>query len=258
MIEGVNRGWAGEALRHAAGAMADLLVPPLCVACHAPLASHDALCPGCWGKIDFIRAPLCDRLGLPMPFDTGGTMISAAAAAEPPDYDRARAVARYDGVMRALVHDLKFRDRHDARRLFGRWLADAGRELLADADIIVPVPLTRGRLLSRRFNQSAILALEVSRLAGVRTDALALLRTRRTKPQVGLTRPQRRKNVAGAFAVAADRGPRLAGAKVVLIDDVITTGATAGACARALKRARAARVDVLTLALVTDGALVST
>jgi ComF family protein len=258
MLLGESRTTAGEVLRRATGAIADLVVPPLCLSCHGMLTSHDALCPGCWGKIDFIRPPLCDRLGLPMPFDTGGTMVSAAAAAEPPDYHRARAVARFDGVMRALIHDLKFRDRHDARRLFGRWLVQAGAELLADADIIVPVPLTRGRLLSRRFNQSAILALDISRLTGVKVEPRALLRTRRTQPQVGLTRQQRRQNVAGAFAVAGDLRARIAGAKVVLIDDVITTGATAGACARTLKRAGAARVDVLALALVTDGILVST
>ena len=255
MLDG---GRAALALRHAAGALADFLVPPLCVACHAPLASHDALCPKCWGEIDFIRAPLCDRLGLPMPFDTGGTMVSALAAADPPDYDRARAVARFDGVMRRLVHDLKFRDRHDARRLFGRWLAEAGAEFLGSAHLIVPVPLTRGRLLSRRFNQSAILALEVARLTGVVLDPLALKRTRRTRPQVGLTRPQRRQNVAGAFAVPPGRKSRIAGANVVLIDDVITTGATAEACARALRRAGAARIEVLSLALVTDAAPVST
>jgi ComF family protein len=242
-------------LRRAAGAVADLVMPPLCLSCHAPLTSHDALCPGCWGKIDFIRAPLCDRLGLPMPFDTGGTMVSAAATADPPDYDRARAVARFDGVMRDLVHDLKFRDRHDARRLFGRWLVQAGAELLAGADVIVPVPLTRWRLLGRRFNQAAILAEEVSRLTGVGAEPLALLRTRRTLPQVGLTRVQRRNNVAGAFAVASDRKAQIAGARVVLIDDVITTGATARACARALKRARPAGVDVLALAMVTDDVL---
>jgi ComF family protein len=253
MLEG-----AAIALRHAAGALADVFVPPLCVGCHAQLASHDALCPKCWGEIDFIRPPLCDRLGLPMPFDTGSTMISALAAADPPDYGRARAVARFDGVMRRLVHDLKFRDRHDARRLFGRWLAEAGAELLRDADVIVPVPLTRGRLLSRRFNQSAILALEVSRLTGVAVDPLALRRVRRTRPQVGLTRLQRRQNVAGAFAVPRGCKALIAGANVVLIDDVITTGATAEACARALRRAGAARIDALSLALVTDAVPVST
>jgi len=258
MLEGGRRGQAGDALRRMVGTITDLVVPPLCLSCHAPLASHDALCPDCWGRIDFIQPPLCDRLGLPMPFDTGGVMISAAAAADPPDYDRARAVARFDGIMRDLIHDLKFHDRHDARRLFGRWLTQAGAELLAEADMIVPVPLTRVRLVGRRFNQSAILAMEVSRLTGIESEPLALLRTRKTLPQVGLTRQQRRQNVAGAFAVATARKARIKGTKVVLIDDVITSGATAGACARALKRAGAAGVDVLALALVTDGILVST
>ena len=246
------------ALQRAAAAVADFVVPPLCLACHAPLASHDALCPRCWGEINFIRPPLCDRLGLPMPYDTGDTMVSALAAADPPDYDRARAVARFDGVMRTLVHDLKFHDRHDARRLFGRWLAEAGAELLSDADLLVPVPLSRGRLLSRRFNQAAILAYEVARRTGIPVEPLALRRIRRTPPQVGLTRPQRRQNVSGAFAVEPALLPRIAAAKVVLVDDVVTTGATVGACARALKQAGTARVDVLSLALVTDAASAST
>jgi len=244
--------------RRAAHALADLVMPPLCLGCHKPLTTHDALCAACWRSIDFIRPPLCDRLGLPLPFDTGGPMVSAAAVADPPDYERARAVARFDGVMRTLVHDLKFHDRHDARRLFGRWLAEAGDELLKDANVLIPVPLTRARLWSRRFNQSAILAQEVERLSGVEMLPLALRRTRRTQPQVGLTRPQRLKNVSGAFAVAAEHKVAVAGAKVVLIDDVVTSGATARACARALKRAGAERVDVLALAMVTDGVLVST
>ncbi len=250
--ESANPVRSAESLRRAAAALADLIMPPLCLACHTPLASHDALCPHCWGRIDFIRPPLCDRLGLPMPFDTGGTMISAAAAADPPDYDRARAVARFEGVMRELVHDLKFRDRHDARRLLGRWLVEAGADLMSDADVVVPVPLPRGRLFRRRFNQSAILGQEVARLACIEFAPLALVRTRKTRPQVGLTRTQRGQNVAGAFAVPPERLAHIAGAKVVLVDDVITTGATIGACARALKRAGASRVDALALAVVTD------
>lgn len=248
---------AAAALRSAAAVVADLVVPPLCVACHRPVSSHDAVCAGCWSEIDFIRAPLCDRLGIPLPFDIGGSMVSAAAVADPPDYERARAVARFDGVMRELVHDFKFRDRHDARRLFGRWLAEAGVTLLANADLVVPVPLTRRRLAIRRFNQAAMLAQEVARLTGRRYEPLALQRIKRTQPQVGLSRQQRRENVAGAFAVAAAVKPVLAGAKVVLLDDVITTGATARACARALKRAGAARVDVLALAMVTDPAFIA-
>ena len=244
-------------MRSAAAAVADLVVPPLCLACHRPVSSHDALCAACWSGIDFIRAPLCDRLGIPLPFDIGGTMISAAAAADPPDYERARAVARFDGVMRELVHDFKFRDRHNARRLFGRWLAEAGAELLADADLVMPVPLTRVRLATRRFNQAALLTQEVARLTSRRYEPLALQRIKRTPSQVGLTRDQRRENVAGAFAVDGAAKPTLAGAKVVLIDDVITTGATARACARVLKRAGAARVDVLALAMVTDPAFLA-
>jgi predicted amidophosphoribosyltransferase len=193
-------------MHRAFGAIADVLMPPLCLACHRRLAAHDALCPSCWRDIDFIRSPLCDRLGLPMPYDTGAPMISAAAAADPPAYDRARAVPRFEGVMRTLIHDLKFHDRHDAKRLFGRWLAEAGAELLADADLLVPVPLTRRRLLSRRFNQSALLAHEVARPTRIEVEPLALLRVRPTKPQVGLSRQQRRDNVANAFAVA--RGAR--------------------------------------------------
>ena len=248
---------AAAALRSAAAVVADLVVPPLCLACHRPVSSHDAICARCWSDIDFIRAPLCDRLGIPLPFDIGGTMISAAAAADPPDYERARAVARFDGVMRELVHDFKFRDRHDARRLFGRWLAEAGAALLADADIVVPVPLSRARLATRRFNQAAMLAQEVARLTRRRYEPLALQRIKRTQSQVGLSRQQRRDNVAGAFAVAEAAKPDLAGAKVVLLDDVITTGATARACARVLKRAGAARVDVLALAMVTDPAFLA-
>jgi ComF family protein len=184
-------------------------------------------------------------------------MVSAAAAARAPAYDRARAVAHYSGAMRTLVHQFKYSDRHDARSLFGRWLTEAGRELIAGTDVVVPVPLSRWRLLSRRFNQAAILAQELSRNTGVAVDLHALQRARSTPTQVGLTRDQRRRNLAGALRVPKRRSARIEGRNVLLIDDVITTGATVEACARALKRAGAARVDVLALALVTSEALVA-
>jgi ComF family protein len=243
-------------LAHGLRGVADFVLPPVCIACREPLDLHDALCAACWREIDFIRPPLCDRLGLPLPFDIGGVMVSAAAAARPPAYDRARAVAQYSGVMRALIHGLKFRDRHDARRLFGRWLVDAGADLLREAEVIVPVPLGRWRLLSRRFNQAAILAGEIARRTGTPFAPLALARVRGTRSQVGLTRLQRRANVAGAFAVPARSKSSVSGRRVLLVDDVITTGATVGACAEALRRARAVKVDVLALAIVTDLALI--
>jgi len=223
--------------------------------CRAPLATHHLLCAPCWREVHFIRAPLCDVLGMPLPFGTGERMISAAAAARAPAYDRARAVAHFSGAMRTLIHQLKYADRHDARTLFGRWLAEAGRELQVGIDVIVPVPLSRWRLLSRRFNQAAVLARELSRQTGLALDPHLLQRQRFTKTQVGLTHDQRRRNVAGAFSVPRGRRAALQGRSVLLVDDVITTGATVEACARSLKRAGAARVDVLALALVTNEAL---
>jgi ComF family protein len=246
-----------SALRRALAACADLIMPPCCLVCRSPLHEHHLLCAPCWREINFIRAPLCDVLGIPLPFDTGERTISAAAAARPPPYDRARAVAHYSGSMRTLVHQFKYADRHDARALFGRWLVESGRELLAGVDLIVPVPLARLRLLSRRFNQAAILAQELSRQTGLAVAAHLLQRTRSTRTQVGLTHDQRRRNVAGAFRVPRHRAAGVRGRRVLLVDDVITTGATVEACARALKRAGAERVDVLVLAMVTDAALVA-
>lgn len=247
---------AAVRVRNAASVLADIIMPPVCVACRRRLEDHDALCAACWSGVQFIRPPLCDRLGLPLPFDIGGRMVSAAAEADPPDYGRARAVARYDGTMRRLIHDLKFNDRHDGRRLFGRWLAEAGRDILRDPEaVLVPVPQSRLGLLRRRFNQAAILAQEVGGVTGHGFAPLMLARTRRTANQVGLTRDQRRTNVRGAFAVPSDQRMGLGGRPVILVDDVMTTGATARACARALLRGGAARVDVLALALVTDGAV---
>ena len=230
----------------------DVVLPPLCLGCQARLTDHDALCPACWRQVDFIRPPLCDRLGLPMPYDVGGQMISGAAAADPPPYDRARAVARYDGQMRDLIHGFKFHDTHDARRLFGNWLVQAGRELTETADVIVPVPLARFRLLSRRFNQAQILAAEIGQRTKLPVASLVLIRSRATVRQIGLTRGERRKNVSGAFSVRPRAISQIAGKSVLLVDDVITTGATVSAAAKALLKAGAARVDVLALGLVTD------
>jgi ComF family protein len=234
-------------------ALADLLLPPVCIACRIRIGGHGLLCGACWARIDFIAPPLCARLGVPLPYDTGEPCLSAAALAEPPIYDRARAVARYSSTMRDLIQSFKYADRQEGLPLFGRWLASAGAELLAGADLIVPVPLYRSRLWSRRFNQSAMLAHAVGKRAGVPVDCFLLSRVRRTPSQVGLTAAQRRRNLAGAFRVTARR-EELRGRHIVVIDDVITTGATANACARSLKRAGAARIDVLVLARALDPA----
>jgi ComF family protein len=236
----------------AARYVADLLVPPVCVACRTPVSDYDALCPDCWITIDFIRPPLCDRLGLPMPYDTGGPVISAAALATPPAYDRARAVARHGGTMRELIHALKYADQLHGARLFGRWLREAAADLLPGADLLVPIPLARSRLWHRRYNQAAVLAQAMSRCSGVPDAPLALTRKRRTTSQVGLTPDQRRRNGQGAFEVPAGWRRRIDGRAIILVDDVITTGATAEAATRALRQAGARRIDIVALALVTD------
>jgi ComF family protein len=234
--------------------LADIVVPPLCLACHERIGSHDALCATCWRQVAFIKPPLCDRLGLPLPYgDVSAPIVSAAAVAAPPPWQRARAVALYEpnGPIARLVSGMKYADRHDARRLFGKWLAGAGRELLSQADIIVPVPLARWRLVQRQFNQSALLAAEVSKMTGVPWNPSLLAKTRSTRPQVQLAGAARRDNLKGAFLVPARLRPGLAGRRVVLLDDVITTGTTMEACTRTLLAAGASGVDVLALAIAS-------
>ena len=245
------RGAAGF-MRPMLGRLADLLLPPVCISCRTRIGSHGLLCGACFAKIDFIAPPICARLGVPLPYDAGEPSLSAVAMASPPVYGRARAAARYSDTMRELIQSFKYRDRHEGLPLFARWLRKAGTELLAGADLIVPVPLYPARLWWRRFNQSAMLAQAVGRLTGIAVDCFALKRVRRTANQVGLTADQRRRNVRGAFKVDRARRGRITGRNVVVIDDVITTGATAEACARALKRAGAARVDVLALARAVE------
>jgi ComF family protein len=174
------------------------------------------------------------------------------AIANPPAYQRARAAVRYDDVARTLVHALKYHDRTDLAPTMGSWMARAGRELLSQADVLVPVPLHWRRGWSRRYNQSGALARVISRQSGVKLASEALRRIRPTEQQIGLSRPQRAANVQGAFKVAPERSAEIAGRRVVLIDDVLTSGATTDACARALLRAKAAQVDVLVFARVVD------
>ncbi len=240
----------------AASAAIDLVYPPCCLACRAAICEANALCASCWGAIRFIERPFCDRTGTPFPLDLGAEgLLSPEAIAAPPVYARARAVARFDdGPIRRLVHQLKYGDRLELAGPMGAWMTRAGEELLSEADVLVPVPLHRWRLATRQFNQSVLLARSISRRCGVPVDVDALRRRKATTPQVGLSRSQRATNMQGAFTVDPERGIAVAGRAVVLIDDVLTSGATINAASRALLRADARRVDVLVFArVVNDG-----
>ncbi len=247
------------ALRHArtaGGRLLDFVYPPVCLGCREAVGAHGGLCVTCWNNMGFIERPYCERLGTPFErdFEAPG-MISLEAAAHPPVFSRARAVARYDGATaRGLANRLKYYDRMELAEPMGRWMARAGAELLREADVLVPIPLHRLRLASRRFNQSAVLARVISQESAVPIEAFALERVKATTPQVGLTRPQRAANLAGAFRVDKARAGRIVGGGVVLVDDVLTTGATANAAARALLKAGAARVDLLVFARTVTGA----
>jgi ComF family protein len=242
---------AAVAARDVLRAALDLALPPLCAACREPVEGK-GLCPSCWSKLSFITRPYCERLGIPFVYDPGPGILSMEAIAAPPAYNRARAAVRFDEVSRALVHALKYGDRLDLAPMMGRWIAGAGRELLAEADALVPVPLHWRRLWARRFNQSATLAATVSKESGVPVATGALKRVRATAQQVGLSRTERAANIQGAFRVPEESKAAVAGRRLVLVDDVLTSGATVEGCARALLRAGAANVDVLIFARVAD------
>jgi ComF family protein len=255
VAENGRRRWArvAGALRSAGRLVLDTALPPLCPACKKPVADDGGLCPGCWAQLSFITPPYCERLGIPFAYDPGPGILSMQAIADPPAYERARAAVRYDDIARTLVHALKYGDRLDLAPTLGRWMVQAGGALLADADALVPVPLHWRRLWMRRFNQSAALAEIIAAQAKLPVAHAALARVKATRQQVGLTKTERADNVQGAFRVRPEARAEVKGRRLVLVDDVLTSGATIDACARALLRAGAAAVDVLVFARVVDG-----
>ncbi|WP_043743854.1 ComF family protein [Paramagnetospirillum magneticum] len=229
----------------------DALLPPLCLSCQTEVAEPGSLCPTCWSGMVFLGDPSCACCGLPFEFDPGDGVLCGECARRTPHYSRARAVFRYDDSSKALILRFKHGDRLEGVGAFARWMARAGGAMLAEADpLLVPVPLHRWRLLSRRYNQAALLAVAIGKLSGRAVEPGMLLRTRRTPSQGHLGHDARARNVAGAFKVDERLRPRLAGRRVVLVDDVMTSGATVDECARVLLKAGAAAVDVLTLGRV--------
>ena len=243
----------GSPVRRYAGMALNVLLPPQCLSCHTVVDTPGRLCPDCWERVEFIAPPFCRCCGFPFEYDDGDDALCGACARARPPFERARAVMRYDEDSRNLILGFKHGDRTHGAPAYGAWMARAGAELLRDADLIVPVPLHWTRLLRRRFNQSALLAHAIGSLTAVEVAPDLLVRRRRTASQGFLSASARRRNVRGAFAINSRRRRLVGDARVVLVDDVLTSGATAEACTGALLRAGARSVDLLVLARVVRG-----
>ena len=228
----------------------DLVLPPRCKKCGALVVDDDGLCADCWSGLTFLGPPWCACCGRPFDYDVGEGALCGACLAEPPLFDAARAALAYDDASREMILRFKHGGDETLARLFARWMVLAGADLFAESAIIVPVPLHPWRRIRRRFNQSALLAADLARLTGLPYDPLPLVRVKRTQSQGGLGRTARALNVRGAFAVRPDRRERISGRRILLVDDVWTSGATAEACIRSLHRAGTAPVSFLTLARV--------
>jgi len=239
------------------GRLVDLLLPPSCVLCGTAVRAASGLCAACWGMLRFIEEPCCPVTGRPLAHEGEvADFLSAPALAAGRSWDGVRAAVLFNDAARRLVHGLKYHDRHEGMALMAALMARAAGDRLRPGTLVVPVPLYGRRLWRRRFNQSALLARWMARMSGARYVPEVLCRVRPTRPQVGLSGDDRRRNVRGAFAVPEEQAAAVHGRQVVLVDDVMTTGATAEDCCRALRGAGAERVEVLVFALAgEDGAL---
>lgn len=235
-------------LRAGAATLLDVLLPPRCPGCRATVGTADSFCVACWAKLRFITTPQCAACGLPFEIDAGSDIRCGECLAHPPRFATARAAMVYDGPARDVLLALKHGDRDFLARAMSPAMARVGAAMLGDGAVLVPVPLHRWRLWRRGYNQAALLAVAIARRTGNPLAVDALQRVRNTSSSRGMSRSQRAANVRGVFRVA--RPERVKGRRVVLVDDVLTTGATVAACTRMLLRAGAVRVDVLTWARV--------
>ncbi|AMS29643.1 MAG TPA: amidophosphoribosyltransferase [Hyphomonadaceae bacterium] len=225
--------------------LADLIWPPRSLLSDARVDCLGTMEADLWRALDFLYGPGCMRCGFPIPEATGPDILCPVCLAQPPLYHRARAALAYDDLSKPLVLNLKHGGRKDGLRAFAAWMVEAA-PFVAEADQILPVPLHWLRLWQRGYNQAGWLAEALARRTGRPYNPLLLRRKRATPSQNGLSASGRKRNVTGAFHIAQP----VAGQSFVLVDDVMTTGATLQACTAALLRAGAVRVDCVALARV--------
>jgi len=230
----------------------DLVIPLRCIKCGTILGDKKGLCPACWAHVPFITKPFCSCCGLPFEFDIDDEALCGPCSHERPFYTTARSVFAYTEESRDLILKFKHMDALSSAPLFGYWMAQAIQEMKEEV-LCIPVPLHWTRLFMRTYNQSALLAREISRLKGWAYSPSLLLRKRRTPSQGFLSRKERVKNVERAFIVSQKGKDYIFGKTIVLVDDVFTTGATVNACSKALLKAGAKSIHVLTLGRVVRG-----
>lgn len=235
-------------MRRALRRALSFLIPPRCLECREEVLTPHSLCAPCWTQVPFISAPLCFRCGLPFEYEADPQALCGACVQSPPPYNRARAVFLYAPLSKGLLMRFKHGDETELAPAFAKWLSAAGREFLSEADFLVPVPLHWTRLLKRRYNQASLIARALARQSGIAYRPLGLRRCRATPSQGTKTKKQRHQNVAGAFQVPEKEKARLRGKKIILIDDVFTTGATVDQATKTLLKAGVLSVDVLTVA----------
>ncbi|WP_420342360.1 ComF family protein [Paenirhodobacter sp.] len=227
-----------------------ILFPPRCIACGGAVGTDFALCGECWRDTGFIAGLACDCCGAPLPGEDAGVVACDDCLRNPRAWSRGRAAVRYAGTGRKLVLAFKRSDRLDLARPMGEWLARAAAPLITEGMVVAPIPLHRLRLLKRRYNQSALLSAQVARRAGLLHIPDLFQRTRATPSQEGRNRDQRYENLADALRVNPRRAAQIAGRTVLIVDDVLTTGATFTAAAEAALAAGAAEVRVAAVARV--------
>lgn len=250
-----GRRWEGAAAARDLGlrllrGLGELVYPPQCLACGALVATPGGLCPACWRETGFLRGLVCDLCGAPQPGEEDFAVHCDACLAHPPPWAQGRAVFLHHGTGRRLVLALKQSDRLELVPPLAHWMAGAAAPLVQPGMLVLPVPLHWRQLLGRRYNQAALLSRALARELGLAHCPDVLCRTRRTRPQEALGHAERRENLAGALALHRRRGARVAGRPVLVVDDVLTTGATLGEATRVLRAGGATHVAVVTLARV--------
>lgn len=228
----------------------NFILPPRCLMCFERCQNQGSLCSTCWGKLNFITAPFCQRCGIPFEFQVEGALVCASCLDHPPIFDQARSVAQYNEASKQILMGFKHGDMLHYSHILAQWMSASGQALLARTDLIIPVPLHPWRLMVRQYNQAAVLGNYISKLTGVNKCNNLLVRTRHTASQGHKSVKDRGKNVKSAFKLNPNYKGNIKGQSVLIIDDVLTTGATVNECAATLKQAGAGQVNVLTFARV--------